>query len=241
MKYLILVGLFFGFGSGSALASDRVARALDAYDQHIAGLRMEFGKVPENALDKSWVKAKLDFMFDIDQYTRFYWRVAFDQKFSDQETALFNQEILARTNRIDQETTSDLKKLLKIHHWFKISEWTAKYDRTAWLIVQHSDLNPDFQKEVLVILEKLYPIKETSAANYAYLFDRVALSARDPTKKVPQRYGTQGRCVGPGKWKHWPTEDEANLEKRRKEMGLSTMEEYQKLFKDICTKNEDLT
>lgn len=84
------------------------------------------------------------------------------------------------------------------------------------------------------MLSKLYKSKETNPANYAYLWDRVASSFNDITKRKPQRYGTQGQCVGPGKWEPLPMEDEKNINKRRKEVGLPTREEYKKNFKDIC-------
>jgi hypothetical protein len=51
---------------------------------------------------------------------------------------------------------------------------------------------------------------------------------------MPQRYGTQGQCVGAGQWEPLPIEDEKNVDKRRKEVGLPTMAEYKQNFKEIC-------
>lgn len=130
--------------------------------------------------------------------------------------------------------TTDLKELLKIYDWFKITEFGKKTDIQAWLIVQHADQDHEFQENILKILEQLYPVYETSPSNYAYLHDRVASSFNDPSEMKPQRYGTQGHCAGPGQWEPWPLENQDKVDELRKSVGLGTMEEYKKMFKDIC-------
>jgi len=85
-----------------------------------------------------------------------------------------------------------------------------------------------------VILEKLYLSKETSPSNYAYLFDRVAASWSDESKRTLQRYGTQGSCTGPGTWEPIAMEEPDHVDERRASVGLMTMAEYLKLFKEIC-------
>ena len=71
------------------------------------------------------------------------------------------------------------------------------------------------QREVLGMLEKLLEAKETSRQNYAYLYDRVA-SAEDR----PQRYGTQGRCVGPAKWEPNELEHPEGIDELDQQPGL---------------------
>ena len=105
-------------------------------------------------------------------------------------------------------------------------------------MTQHADHDVTFQKEILEILVDLWPQKETKPSNYAYLFDRVAASWQDPAKRVPQRYGTQGMCVGKGLWKPIPIEDSNKVDERRAELGLPPLKEYIKGFKDICKENE---
>lgn len=75
---------------------------------------------------------------------------------------------------------------------------------------------------------------KTDPRNYAYMFDRVAASWNDPTKRNLQRYGTQGTCVGPGKWEPLPMEEPTELDKRRAEVGLPTMAEYQNIMNEFC-------
>lgn len=131
--------------------------------------------------------------------------------------------------RVDNANLQWLKADLAAHGWPKISQYGAGADSQAWLLVQHADQDLPFQREVLTLLEALLPAKETSAKNYAYLYDRVAVA-----EGRPQRYGTQGHCTGPGTWASREVEDPANLDKRRAEMGLNSELEYMKMF-PFCT------
>ena len=61
----------------------------------------------------------------------------------------------------------------------------------------------------------------------AYLTDRVLVA-----EGKPQRYGSQFFTVD-GELKPRPIEDEANVDARRKEVGLGTMAQYTKLMKGL--------
>jgi hypothetical protein len=174
-------------------------------------------------------------MVDIDQYMRkAAMSIPHDHQYSEAEQKYFWSQFMSRFMELDRQNTADLKSLLKTHSWFRISEFGKKCDNNAWLLVQHADQDPEFQKEILATLEKLYLTGETRPANYAYLHDRVALSSSDPSKRQPQRYGTQGRCIAPGKWEPFPIEDEANIDARRAAVGLPPLAEYIAGFQDIC-------
>jgi hypothetical protein len=207
----------------------RVVADLKQYEAHVAELNKDFAEIPANPRDREWVKKKLKHMFDVDQYMRKYWEIPYQHKYSDKEKKYFQEKFYGKGESLDSENTAELKKLLEIHHWFTISEFGLQADNNAWLLVQHADLDLDFQKKVLKILTDLYPKNETNRSNYAYLYDRVAVA-----DKRPQRYGTQGRCVGPGKWEPHEIEDQANVDARRKEMGLMSMSDYMAGFKDLC-------
>jgi hypothetical protein len=212
-----------------------VTEDIKAYDETIKTMNQSFDRLPENPKNKKWVKKKLKHMFDVDQYMRNYWNdQPFKQKYSEDEKAEFQKFFLSRFQAMDARNTNELKRLLKIYPWFKISEFGKVTDKQAWILVQHADMDPEFQKSVLAILTKLVPLRETDLSNYAYLVDRVASSFGDPSQAKPQKYGTQGVCRGVGQWEPHPVEDPENLDKRRKEMGLGTESEYKKMFKDIC-------
>ena len=78
------------------------------------------------------------------------------------------------------------------------------------------------------ILEGLHPQGETSPGNFAYLFDRVALS-----EGRPQRYGTQGECVA-GEWTTKPIERPEEVDRLRAGVGLPPLEVYVAMGRQIC-------
>ncbi|MEJ5053438.1 DUF6624 domain-containing protein [Sphingobacterium sp. MYb382] len=55
-----------------------------------------------------------------------------------------------------------------------------------WLLVQHCDHDPKFQKRVLAKMDKEIKKKNAKPENYAYLFDRVQINAGEK-----QQFGTQ--------------------------------------------------
>ena len=131
--------------------------------------------------------------------------------------------------RTDRANTAWLKADLAAHGWPKISLYGPQADSDAWLLVQHADHDAGFQASVLGLIEGLLPAGDTLAQNYAYLYDRVAIGG-----KRPQRYGTQGRCTGPGTWAPYASEDPEGLDKRRAEVGLNSEADYIKVF-TFCT------
>jgi hypothetical protein len=129
---------------------------------------------------------------------------------------------------VDLDNTAWLKAGLARRGWPTISRDGKDADNQAFLLVQHADMDPVWQAQVLAQLTDLAPKGETNVKNYAYLFDRVAMKHGGP-----QRYGTQGRCVGPGTWR--PDEDEpGDLDARRAKVGLPTEADYIAVFKTIC-------
>jgi hypothetical protein len=227
---------FLLFISNALLASvlSSVDADLKIYDDQIAALNLEFAKVPAKSQAKEWVKIKINHMVKVDQYMRQYWNIPSIHQYTEVEKKEFNIQFSLRSNSVDQENTSDMKELLKIYTWFKISEFGTEIDKNAWLLVQHADHDPSFQKEILIILTELYKKAETNPSNYAYLWDRVAASWSDQNKRTLQRYGTQGRCVGHGVWQPLPVEDPDHLDERRQAVGLGSEAEYIKFFKNIC-------
>lgn len=91
----------------------------------------------------------------------------------------------------------------------------------AWLLVQHADQDPAFQMQVLDDLQTRSAHGGISAQNYALLVDRVLIAQHQP-----QRYGTQYRVVD-GKLQPDPTEDPANVDKRRAAAGLPPLADYE--------------
>nr|WP_317129026.1 DUF6624 domain-containing protein [Mangrovivirga cuniculi] len=90
-----------------------------------------------------------------------------------------------------------------------------------WLIVQHCDFDPDFQKRVLKMMKKEIEKDNADGRNYAYLTDRVR---KNTGKKL--LYGTQVVYNSKGQAVSRPLEDSANVNIRRSEVGLQPLEAY---------------
>lgn len=207
----------------------RVDADLKSFDESVAKLEKDLDPGPPDPASKDWVAKKLRLMTQVDQFMRHRVDLPFKQGYSKDEESYFWSLFGPRWEKIDTDNTAALKELLKARDWFKISEFGAEGDENAWLLVQHADRDVPFQKRVLSVLARLYPLGETSAHNYAFLHDRVAAA-----EKRPQRYGTQGRCTGPGAWEPFEMEDPAGVDARRKAMGLSTLEENKRRLAPVC-------
>lgn len=117
---------------------------------------------------------------------------------------------------IDRKTTATMKAAIAKHGWPGRKLIGADGENAAWLLVQHADADVAFQKECLALLEKSVAAGDADPQHHAYLYDRVAVA-----EHRPQRYGTQFMDGKPQ-----PIEDEANVDARRKAVGLGTMAEY---------------
>ena len=91
-----------------------------------------------------------------------------------------------------------------------------------WLIVQHSDHNPEFQREILEKMKVEVEKGNADSRNYGLLVDRVKLNTGQA-----QIYGTQV-AYNMEICQAYPKKlaDSINVNKRRKEIGLEPLEEY---------------
>ena len=65
--------------------------------------------------------------------------------------------------KIELKKAEAIKRLIKINRgWFIQSIYGEETDRMLWLLIQHMDSDIAYQKYILNILKKLYPIGETS-------------------------------------------------------------------------------
>lgn len=125
-----------------------------------------------------------------------------------------------RMKAIDVKNTARMKELVAQVGWPTRALVGQRASNAAWLLVQHADLDPAFQKQCLPLLEKAAAAGEGAAKEVAYLTDRVLVA-----EGKPQRYGTQFHMVD-GKLVPRPIEDEAHVDERRAAVGLGTLAEY---------------
>lgn len=91
-----------------------------------------------------------------------------------------------------------------------------------WLLMQHQDLHPEFQEEVLIKMKEEADKGKASMINYAYLLDRVKVN----TGQL-QVYGTQ-MVLNQAKTSYEPKPlvEPDKLNDRRISVGLDTIESY---------------
>lgn len=130
------------------------------------------------------------------------------------------------SSQLDIDNTQWLKNTIEQHGWFDISKYSEAASQGAWLIVQHSDFEPDWQKQMLKLLHSKVESGDFQGKYYAYLADRVATNADEP-----QVFGTQGFCNEDKRWVFFEISDRSNVEERREAIGLEPLEEYRKKFR----------
>jgi hypothetical protein len=124
-----------------------------------------------------------------------------------------------KLNELEQKHRTRLKEIVKRHGWPGASVAGKDGAHAAWLLVQHAERDLPFQKRCLKLM-KAAAKGEVDSQDIAYLTDRVLVA-----DKKKQLYGTQLQ-VKRGSFKPRPIEDEANVDKRRAEMGMSSLAEY---------------
>ena len=97
------------------------------------------------------------------------------------------EKLSAAMDQADEENLRWLKELVEKSGWPTVTMVGQDGAGAAWLLVQHADNEPKFQRECLDLMTTL-PKDEVSRSNLAYLTDRVLLA-----EGKKQIYGTQFR------------------------------------------------
>lgn len=127
--------------------------------------------------------------------------------------------------RIDAENTERLRRILAAHRWPGRSLVGDQGSHHAWLIAQHADHDPAFQREALDLLTDAVGRGEARPRELAYLTDRVRVN--EGRKQV---FGTQMRPDENGMPVPQPIEDPERLDERRAEVGLKPFDQYLRGF-----------
>ncbi len=145
----------------------------------------------------------------------------------DQEIRTPGHTIVGNEMDIDARNTARLKEIVVKYGWPTNSMVGEEGAAAAWLLAQHADQDPDFQRRVLALMEILLPQGEVNRSQYAYLYDRT---------HRPQRYGTQGDCASPGKWEPREIEDPEHVDERRASMAINPgkLSEYIQFISKLC-------
>lgn len=133
-------------------------------------------------------------------------------------------DLVKKQQEIDKDNTKWLKEVVDKHGWPTFTLVGKDGGNAAWLLVQHADLEPKFQRKCLDLMKPLVAKDEVRKTDFAYLTDRVLLA-----EGKKQLYGTQFHPVN-GKWEPRPLEEPEKVDERRKEMGMTTLEQYRKVI-----------
>jgi len=153
------------------------------------------------------------------------------------EASLTEQErqeytaLWAEVSRIDAENTAWLKQIVQQQGWPTYSAVGIDAGDAAWLMVQHADADPSFQRLCLDLMSAL-PADEMSQSSLAMLTDRVLLA-----EGRGQIYGTQF-IVKDGQWVPRDLQDPDNVDARREEIGLPPLAEYKEMLEAVMRGEE---
>ena len=125
---------------------------------------------------------------------------------------------------IDSCNLVQVKMLLDKYGWMGRSMIGDKANSALFLVIQHANL--ETQLMYFPLLQKSAEIGESKFSNVALMQDRILM--RQERKQI---YGSQvvfNKDTGAPEF--YPIEDEKNVNVRRAKIGMSTLEEYAKLF-----------
>ena len=142
-----------------------------------------------------------------------------------------NTNLRGTIQRIDRENREELRAMIKQFGWPGRSLVGEPAAHAAWLIAQHADEEPAFQKQCLQLMDSA-PHGEVSARELAFLTDRVLLASGKP-----QRYGTQFRQVG-RRVVPEPMEEWKKVDSRRRKIGLPPLAQYARELQELHNRQE---
>ena len=127
---------------------------------------------------------------------------------------------VARQDSVDQANRVRLREIIQRHGWPTSAMVGREGVEAAFLLVQHADRDPEFQREMLPLVEQSYEAGDLSGQDVALLTDRVLVNAGQA-----QRYGTQVEIVE-GEAVVKPIEHPEQVDELRAALGMPPLDEY---------------
>lgn len=131
-----------------------------------------------------------------------------------------NMRLLVPDQEVIRRHTEEVKHIVSEYGLITISQFGKLTAHSAWLLVQHSDHDVEFQQSYLTLMQQ--QPDEVLKEDLARLTDRVCIN-----QERPQIYGTQfDPSTLPDSYAPFPIENPEEVNSRRAALGLETMEEY---------------
>lgn len=134
----------------------------------------------------------------------------------------YNEEMAQLHNR----NAKVLNEMIDIIGYPTTEKVGQEANEAAWLVIQHSIEQPKFMKKCAKLLEDTVSANKASPTDLAYLTDRIAVF-----EGRLQWYGTQFDWDENGQLSPNPIGDVANVNQRRKSIGLNTLEEQVEMIR----------
>lgn len=162
--------------------------------------------------DFAIVKSQLEIIYDDDQkYRKIF------ENLNDQVNSAQRDSVAKLMKRQDSVNLSKIQDIINKFGWLGPDQVGEKASLAFFFVMQHADL--EVQQKYLPILEQAAAEKKAKVWNIAYLIDRIEMRTGKP-----QTYGTQTTFLDNETFVY-PIRDVSNVNKRRKKVGLSPIEE----------------
>ncbi len=126
-----------------------------------------------------------------------------------------SKNLQAATLRLDSENTAFMQNVLAKCGWPRKSVVGSEAANAAWLLIQHADMNPNFQAAAANQMRSAVYAKEADSFKLALLVDR-----NRRLNDQPQVYGMQYFVDKAGVIVFYDIVNPADLDNRRKDIGI---------------------
>jgi hypothetical protein len=159
------------------------------------------------------LRAEFEALLESDRKVRTGLKSGMDQKAM---RAIFDQMQV-----VDTANQARLDELVERHGWPLAKDVGEKAVLGAFLVVQHA--RREYMSRYQPMIEKSVERGDLPKWEFARFDDRLRMRSG-----MPQRYGTQTNTDEKGITTFWQIEDEANVDKRRAEVGYGPLAEHAK-------------
>ena len=135
------------------------------------------------------------------------------------DARLLGGSYVPRMEAVHVKNAARLREIIAEHGWPANDIVGKDGTEAAWMIVQHAIGEPNFQKEVLRLLQECAAAGRTPAWHAAYLEDRIAMY-----EGRPQRFGSQWTDdPRDGRLRPWKLADPERVNELRASVGLNPL------------------